>query len=263
MSGGEALIPTTTALIPYRPLPDQNAFGPDDDKFKYTYTDLDDLGSKSVMPSEMEPLTKAKVIEKLHTLDYHHYYTVIYNVIEIVFSSNHIFDIVERAYDRNNAKYKNILTTLFPTIPLDGNKDEYRTKLNKLIGGLAELSLLYYIPCKHEVPSLTRTEFALAFISYYITAKGRTWGFKLSEAIKTITTKNPANKINMNNVSRCQICLTSFDELSPDYSLGPKKLTRTLLINYGGRHRKSRKIRKSKRGKRKGIKQKSRRSISR
>lgn len=261
MSGGEDLIPTTTGLIPYRrPLPDQNAFGPDDDKFKYTHTDLDDLGSKSVMPSEMEPLTKDKVIEELHTLDYHHYYTVIYNVIKIVFKC-----ILDTAYDNAPRRYtaaKNSLTSLFPTIPFVYNKKEYLRNLDILIKRLAELSLLYYIPCKLEVPSLTRTEFALAFMLYYIAAKGRNWEFELSKVIETITTKNPANKIKMNNVSRCQICLTSFDKLSPDYSLGHKNLTRTLWV-LGGRHRKSRKIRKSKRSKRKGIKQKSRRSISR
>lgn len=261
MSGGEALIPTTPTLITYRPLPDQTAFSPDDNKFKYTHTDLYDLGSTSVMPSEMEPLTKDEVIEKLHNLDYRHYYTVIYNVIKIVFKC-----ILDTAYDNAPRRYttaKNSLTSLFPTIPFVHNKKEYRRNLDILIARLAELSLLYYMPCKLEVPSLTRTEFALAFMLYYIAAKGRNWEFNLSKAINIITTKNPANKINMNNVSRCQICLTSFDELSPDYSLGPKKLTRTLLTNYGGRRRKSRKIRKSKRGKRKGIKQKSRRSISR
>jgi len=131
----------------------------------------------------------------------------------------------------------------------------------KKLRAVCRFASLYYLPCKEEIPGLTIDEFAFAFLLYYMSAKGNDWQIYFEPG-----------KLGMNvqRIQRCQIFLTNFDTLSPlvepdgrEVPDNPMELTRTLQRNYGGKRRKSRKIRKSKSCKRKGIKQKSRTSTSR
>ena len=131
----------------------------------------------------------------------------------------------------------------------------------KKLRAVCRFASLYYLPCKEEIPGLTIDEFAFAFLLYYMSAKGDDWQiyFKLGNL-----------GMNVQRIQRCQIFLTNFDTLSPlvepdniEMPDNPMELTRTIQSNYGGKRRKSRKLSKSKKIKRRGYKQKSRRSTSR
>jgi len=158
---------------------------------------------------------------------------------------------------------KLLIQKLFPNLPYHSIYE-----VCNLVDRLADFAKLYYIPCKNNIPSLTPRQFSIAFILFYMTAKGGVWDQRTNIGFKN------------ENVRLCQICLTSFDklkELTPvEYSHASQKLaiplynrapddpfslTQTIQRNYGGKRKTRRNNRTSKNKKsKKNSKSKRRRS---
>lgn len=207
--------------------------------------------AKSLMPPPSVPSTQEEVDEykRSNPKEIEVLHRVLYDMMKWYF--------IEKAGIINTDGTINRVNAIKMWPQFEGESDiKLSALIYKKLRDISIFASLYYLPCKTGIPGLTIDEFALAFLLYYMSAKGGEWNndFNLGNL-----------GMDVQRIQQCQIFLTNFDTLSPLVELdgvdNPMELTRTIQRNYGGKRRKSRKIRKTK--KRKGIKQKSRRSISR
>ena len=227
--------------------------------YGYRYASKDFFGpdAKSLMPPPAVPSTQEEVMQS--------------NSDEITGLCDSIYIMMKWYFTRVGIINKDGMINrdnvikMWPQYIHSTSQKELYDSLDKRIHDLTTFAILYYIPCKNNISGLTIDEFAIAFLLYYMSAKGGEW-----DRYFTLTGLG----MDVARIQRCQIFLTNFDTLSektygsemPD---NPMELTRTLYRNYGGKRRKSSRVSKSIRCKsrkgrkgRNGVKQKSRRFTS-